>query len=271
MTIAAGFRCKDGVVLCSDSQISRGDFGNKYESKLFTLNHLTDCYLVYAGFTQFVKELVPQLKEIASKHEGAALLRGISKCYKAFHRRYFTKGPRSEKSFADIVFSIRDGKEVSLHVGSGSHCYPEAEYASTGTGVPVAEPFFSAFYSRWLSVREVTHLSVYALKYIKGLAAGVGGNSHIVFIPDKSEPPIFPASGWQLTDEEVGEIEKEYEFLHEQTRKFLLAYPDMEGLDIAKDLQRIAVVLKRQRDKKSRSAARQRERWEQEEARRGDD
>jgi 20S proteasome alpha/beta subunit len=263
MTLAAGFRCNDGIVLCADSQISQGEYGNRYKSKLFTLNNRTDCYLVYAGFTDFVRELVPQLEEIASKKEGSALLRDISKCYKAFHAKHYTRVPKSEKSFADIIFSIREGKRISLHVGSGKHCFPEEEYASSGTGFPVAEPLFNAFYSPSMNIRQALHLSIYVLRYIKGIGSGVGGNTSAVLIADA--PSFLPND--QLATEEIKEIESDYDFLHKQMGKFLLTYPDLAGSEIASNLRRIASQLKRQRDKTNRLKDRERELWQQEEAR----
>lgn len=263
MTLAAGFRCNDGVVLCADSQISQGEYGNRYRSKLFTLNNRTDCYLVYAGFTEFVRELIPQLKEIASKKEGLTLLSDMSKCYKAFHARNYTRVPKNEKSFADIIFSIREGKRISLHIGSGKHCYPEEEYASSGTGFPAAEPFFNAFYSPSMNIRQALHLSIYTLKYIKGIGSGVGGNTSAVLVTDA--PSFIP--GYQLTTEEIKKIEMDYGFLHEQMSTFLLTYPDLEGPEITSDLRRLASHLKRQRDKTNRLKDRERELWQREEAR----
>lgn len=65
MTIAAGFNCKDGVVLCSDTQITQAA-GESYESKIFCIKAEADCHLAYAGYAEFIKEFVAELKEIIS-------------------------------------------------------------------------------------------------------------------------------------------------------------------------------------------------------------
>ena len=44
MTIAAGLRCRDGVVLCADSEIV-SDGAKSYEAKLFCINWREECYL----------------------------------------------------------------------------------------------------------------------------------------------------------------------------------------------------------------------------------
>src|SRR5439155_10594495 len=43
MTIAAGLRCRDGVVLCADSEIV-SDGAKSYEAKLFCINWREECY-----------------------------------------------------------------------------------------------------------------------------------------------------------------------------------------------------------------------------------
>jgi hypothetical protein len=170
--------------------------------------------------------------------------------------------PKSEKSFADIIFSIREGKRMSLHIGSGKHCFPEENYASSGTGSLAAEPFLNAFYSPSMNIREALNLSIYVLRYIKGIGEGVGGNTSAVFVTDV--PQFIP--GYQLTDAEVEEIESDYDFLHKQMNSFLLNYPCLEGAEITSNLRRIARQLKTQRDKRDRSQERQRERWREEDA-----
>ena len=44
MTIAAGFKCRDGVLLCADSQIT-SDQGKTYQAKIFGINKPAGVYL----------------------------------------------------------------------------------------------------------------------------------------------------------------------------------------------------------------------------------
>jgi len=63
MTVVAGFRCTDGVLLAADSLIGFDDDSvQTYESKIFCINPELDIYLAYAGDANFAKEYVRELE-----------------------------------------------------------------------------------------------------------------------------------------------------------------------------------------------------------------
>jgi 20S proteasome alpha/beta subunit len=67
MTIIAGFRCENGVVLAADTEITLdGGTGKTYESKIFVLDSGLGCHLAYTGVSDFAAELEKmQAKKLA--------------------------------------------------------------------------------------------------------------------------------------------------------------------------------------------------------------
>src|SRR5271170_6684014 len=62
MTIAAGFKCSDGIVLCADSQMTASD-GTKYNApKIFSYSeNQVDAVFAFAGSEVFSKMCIERL------------------------------------------------------------------------------------------------------------------------------------------------------------------------------------------------------------------
>src|SRR6266498_5435378 len=102
MTISAGFRCQNGVLLCADSEITTLSGGKKYEVKLFHINWREECYLAYAGSTLLARELVEALRSFTKDKRGRDLLETVKTAYQEFHRKHYTQAPRAEKAFTEV-------------------------------------------------------------------------------------------------------------------------------------------------------------------------
>jgi len=251
MTIAAGFRCKDGVVLCSDTQISNFS-GRSYETKLFPIKIEADCHLVYAGYVEFIKEFVADLKEIAQPLEDHKLIQAIKKHYKQAHKTYFTDAPKSERAFAQIIVTVREGERISLFGASGRSFYPVDNYISFGTGAPTAEPFFAAmdFYQNFTDYAATS--AIYALWRIRAFAEGVGGTTKVLSIEDDS---IFgPPSHYEWTQFNIQQAENAYAYLDESIRPLYQKLPFLQPSDIVDSCRAIGKKLKKFRTAQLKAA-----------------
>lgn len=112
MTIAAGFRCQDGVVLCSDTQITQ-EGRKSHESKIFPINPSEDCFLVYAGYVGFIKEFVEELRKVTANQKGTKLVQVAKTHYRRFHHKHYTQAPKNERAFAYILMTVRGGRKLS--------------------------------------------------------------------------------------------------------------------------------------------------------------
>jgi hypothetical protein len=233
MTIAAGFRCKDGVLLCSDTQITE-EAGKSYESKIFPINPSADCFLAYAGYVGFIKEFVEELRKITAHEEGAKLIQVAKTHYKRFHHKHYTQAPKNERAFAHILMTVRVGNRIVLYGASGRQFYLVDKRESFGSGKPVVEPFFAPFDFCDLSLGAAANAVIYGLWRAKEFAALVGGKTKILTIDDanpvvvldeQNNPVMEEPSAKLWRDEEVKEVEDDYLYFDEEIRSLFLNFP----------------------------------------------
>ena len=243
MTIVAGFRCDDGVVLAADTEITFDNgTGKTYESKIFKINELVKCNLAYTGITDFAKEFVDHLREnitrktrdrkwwttttevfpsppIALSQEVLSL---IKTAYHDFWVEHYTKVPKDEKTWAHILVTLQHGDRVNLYRGKGRHFIKIAGYAVLGIGQDQAEAAFKRLYDSEVKVNEARYIMLYTLREIKGFVQGCGGDSEIAEIEDAAIPDFHLGQEAQTTKE----IERDFDFLDSQIRPLMIAFSD---------------------------------------------
>jgi 20S proteasome alpha/beta subunit len=244
MTIAAGFRCKDGVILCSDTQITQAA-GKTYESKIFPIKDDADCLIAYAGDVGYIKEFVGELKEIAAKESNDKLIHIIRGHYRRFHHKNYTQAPRAERAFAQILVTVRKNNKIHLYAGDGRHFYPVDNRMSIGTGGPYLEPFFrdTDFTAHFMD--DATKIIIYALQRTKDYAEYVGGKSKIVTIDDDD---IFgPPSYYEMRADMVKQIEEAYDNFDDKIRPLFLDFPFSAPEELPKSFKLVGIELRKYR------------------------
>jgi 20S proteasome alpha/beta subunit len=267
MTIAAGFRCKDGVVLCADTEITVGATGKKYQSKLFRINTKAESFLAYTGDVEFTNELVEKLRETTEGKTGEEVLAAARDIYRDFWKEHYTQAPKSEKTWAHIILTAREGPKIVLWLGHGQHCYRVEKYQPLGIGEEAGEILFRPFYKPEMSVREAIYMAVYALLRAKRSVQRVGGDTQIRYVSDDWQPyGPFLAEG-------VRKIEDNFQFFEEKLRLPLLAFSDLSVPKVRFHalLMEFQKAIERQRNEQFRESerlAQRRERDLQEEGQR---
>jgi hypothetical protein len=224
MTIAAGFKCRDGVILCADSQITLNQ-GKKYQAKIFGINKRAGIYLVYSGDVVFARELVDILQEALKERIGKSAVTDVKKIYKDFRREHYTKLPKDEKTTASILITAREGNRILLYYASSGHFMPVDTYEVLGIGQEYGEALFKPLYSKSLSCTEVGYIAIYGLWKVKTFVEGCGGVSHIREIPN--EPGFLPKPRW-LAETDMKRIEADYEFFETAISPLIPVFPDRQ-------------------------------------------
>jgi len=219
-TIAAGFRCSNGVVLCADTEITLGA-GKTYQSKIFVVDALAGCYLTYCGSTDFAKELVDDLRQIQGKGARDALAI-IKSTYREFFGKYCN--PDDEATWTSILITLRDGDKVNLYAGRGRQFPNEPYYATLGIGQYQSEALFNPLYHQWMTVNEAVYMAFYGLHSVKGFVPGCGGETEYVEILDDAD--VIPLDF--LMRPSGTDIEQDFQFLARVFKPVLFAFPDMD-------------------------------------------
>ena len=95
MTIVAGFKCSDGIVLAADTLISHWQ-SNSYESKIFQIGERTlqTCFVAYSGDVLATKEIKGDLEKVFLETEDETqIIPALKKKLKEIHRDQFTNAP----------------------------------------------------------------------------------------------------------------------------------------------------------------------------------
>jgi Proteasome subunit len=220
-TIAAGFRCSDGVVLCADTEITL-EMGKTYQSKIFLINEALGCYLTYSGFPDFAKELADELaSKTAGKHADEAVVE-IKSSYRDFFQRYCK--PDESMTWTSILLTLREANRVNLYIGRQQQFPSEPHYATLGIGQAQAEVVFNPLYHEWMLTDEAVYTAIYGLGIVKRFVSGCGGETEYVEVLDDAHALPFR----RLLRPSSREIEQDFEAFSHYVHTTLLAFPNLE-------------------------------------------
>lgn len=180
MTIVAGFKCSDGVVLAADTQVTNWNTYS-YECKILDISGSgLDCYLAYSGDVLLTKEVQQEFKNaLRTVPNEDELISTIRVTASELHRRYFTNAAKDDKSKLQMLAAIRTNEAWNLFLILGSRFVPIDRYHLLGIGEDTARVIFESRYSTALTIQEAGHLAAYGLRLIKKHVPGCGGDSDV--------------------------------------------------------------------------------------------
>jgi 20S proteasome alpha/beta subunit len=198
MTIAAGFICSDGIILCADTEHSDGE--NKYQhQKIFSFG---DFLLVTgAGTTAFLRMTFDKLFD-AFRARGNPPVNGpdaremIEEVIREVHDEHifkFYKPADPSRPEIGLIIAVRcgDGK-LALIKTADTAVYLSNSYEVTGIGQPMFEYWASYLHRDTLDMDAMTYLAFFMLKEAKKRTQGCGGYSVVVKLggPDFRGPMV---------------------------------------------------------------------------------
>ena len=198
MTIIAGFRCQDGIVVCADTQETSGPAKRNVPKLEFThgptwsaeqnkmINHDLALAMCGAGDGPFVDKVASRawdaLRGVADIYEASDAVESmIKETYREFGQIY---QPGSFPQ-AELVYGITIGGQSRLFQASGP-LVNEKSYASSGIGYYLADFLAGRMGADgehgWLTTRQCVAVAAYILFQAKEHVEGCGGNSHIAVL-----------------------------------------------------------------------------------------
>lgn len=198
MTIIAGFRCQDGIVVCADTQETLGSAKRNVPKLEFThgptwsadqnkmINHDLALAMCGAGDGPFVDKVASRawdaLRGVADIDEASDAVESmIKETYREFGQIY---QPGSFPQ-AELIYGITIGGQSRLFQASGP-LVNEKSYASSGIGYYLADFLAGRMGANgehgWLTTRQCVAVAAYILFQAKEHVEGCGGNSHIAVL-----------------------------------------------------------------------------------------
>jgi 20S proteasome alpha/beta subunit len=221
MTIAAGYLCDTGVILCADTQESiQGYVKTSTEKiKLFQGNSYT---VAFAGagdnsvqIEMVVQEICDELKteEPTSLIGFKTMLHGVLD--RLFPQPYYPKVDTE----VELLLAAREHNATHLFVVMDNVFAESMEYDCIGAGVVLAKSMLQQRWNRDHSLVEAYIASAYILHHAKRWVDGCGGNSDIFLLPNDSTTVT------RLPSSNIETLESYFDDLDAALRPLLTACP----------------------------------------------
>jgi hypothetical protein len=239
VTIVAGFKCKEGIVVCADTQETVG-ISKRNVPKLriepslptggrgqFNPEAHKDMAVAFCGATDngpFVDKLVDNAWN-ASKDtttiQDACL--EIEKSVKETYREFGEIYQPGYCPSAEVIYGVKFAGESKLFSASGPVVNEQHGFSSGGIGSYMADFLSSRLYSGTLGIRQCIILAAYVLFQAKEHVDGCGGHSEIAVLRNAGTCGMLE---WQHTNS----LTKLVRFADRETGTILMDFANL-GLD----------------------------------------
>jgi 20S proteasome alpha/beta subunit len=193
ITIVAGFKGPEGIVLCADTQETVGESKRnipklRFEPRDGMLlgvpdDELAVCFCGAADNGVFMDELVDRAWEDVQTSTGLdEACDSIRTSIKAHYREAIRTYQTGYCPQTELVYGVKMHGASRLFYGLGPSIAEREKYATGGQGVYLADFIASRTYTEHLSLRQCIILSVYILYEAKENVVGCGGDSHVAIL-----------------------------------------------------------------------------------------
>ncbi len=191
MTIAAGFVCSDGLVLCADTQESRDPIKLRVPKLLVfpRLDVPSDRRIVIAGAgdAPMIDKLAEMIWRTVSSSDASmqAIADAVEHTIIAEYERLFGGYQAGILNFAQLIYGIWvKGNGVSMYQASGPVINETKEKVCIGVGEILAHHIADRMFVASMRIAQVELLASYMLSHVKEYVEGCGGDTLIVSLHD---------------------------------------------------------------------------------------
>jgi len=206
VTLVAGFRCKNGVLICADTQHT-GSYVKFAAPKLWTDRNRA----IVAGACTDVVYLKMAVDELSDKFEHLkqwtessakkAISDVLAKVYKAIRTAFDAKNQRPQL-FLMIAVRLDDWK-ATLITTSATAVAIINDFDFIGAGEEVARLLISPFYDSDLRVTEMQTIAAYCFRFAKVSGNWSGGDTHIGTLFDGNPDVGYAHPAYLTRDKET--------------------------------------------------------------------
>lgn len=244
VTIIAGFKCSEGIVLCADTQETveggvskrnvpklRYEPSEQYGAIRFP-DHDADFAVAFcgAGNGPFIDKLVESawqeaqactsIDEVCSEIE-----KSIKDNYKEFGQIY----QPGYCPNAQLIYGVKMHGNSKLFTANGAVVNERHEYESHGIGYYMADFLAGRMFDSFLNIHQCVILAAYILFQCREHVDGCGGESHIAVLQDNGPSGLVARN-------RIEAVTKLLDWTDRQTGELIIqaANLDFENIDLAK-------------------------------------
>lgn len=179
MTVALGFRCMDGFVLCADSLESDG-FTQRFVDKMwiYEVQGEWGIAIASAGEADLADSFNESLEKVLgnSDFDETRLLAKLRKAVRAVRVSY----PEATFDFLAVIFGRPSLYSKLYRVLGGSHLGPVKKYQAIGAGAHLSAFLASQLYRDSMCVSEGVRLATFITARVKEHVDGCGGPTSVI-------------------------------------------------------------------------------------------
>ncbi len=197
MTIAAGFHCQDGVLLCADSMYVGGT--KVHQPKLFGYvvggqEVVDSCSfaIALAGHENYgkmaIEDCVEEIKNCpADRRSARNIKQALRKAVKKINDDYVDTRPESherENAKFDLIIAawLPRGGGLRMFKSSGPAVLDADSYHCTGIGAYLGDYLMHNVFNRSMRVQDAALLAIQALSATKAYDSNCGGDTQFITI-----------------------------------------------------------------------------------------
>lgn len=198
MTIAAGFTCSDGVVLCADTLLSANY--RQRGPKLWMWNQHADGLAVgVTGAGNYVllklarEAIFRRLDSLGGKKVKPGFVKHqvIEPVLAKIHEHHVDKATdwdRANGYGLSLLVAVREGSQSVLYETDRRACSEVSGFSCVGSGAPVGNYVGSNLFSSALPVDWGLVSAAYLIQQTKAYGEDCGGDTNLVVIPNTGAP-----------------------------------------------------------------------------------
>jgi hypothetical protein len=209
MTIALGFPCIDGIVLCCDSQMTAPGQMKYHESKIHTITSLSDknqwtVAITYSGDPNIMKSLYTKMRDRLLPHRETVDQEFVCETLQQTLIDVHNTSTDVDREFVDIICAVSVNDSLRMYVGKRTTLHEESDTAYSGAG----DSSLSRFLAQTLPVsvkpmftKNAQLLGVYIIEQAKLFVDGCGGDTYVATIAENGAFHFWDNTRLQHLDE----------------------------------------------------------------------
>jgi 20S proteasome alpha/beta subunit len=228
MTIAAGFRCSDGPVLCADTQEVIYSYAKVNTQKMTQIeSQHYNIVFTGAGDSGLIDMTVQLMDQALSKSKKSAaweiedVLR--ESLVDTFNRHIapWSQFPVEERPpMPDLLIGLQYDAAALLYHATGTTFRRAYESQCVGTGVVLAKSLIAKFFDYEMSIAQGWLIALYILYQAKTWVDGCGGNSDILLLSNRNRKIT------RIPTTEVADMEQHFAAFDVHLRPVFMAVAD---------------------------------------------
>jgi hypothetical protein len=195
MTIAAGFPCSDGLVLCSDTQETIIGYAKVNTGKMtrleFPLYNVVFTGSGDSGLIDMTVQLMCQALTLKEPKSMWAIEEVLRESLVDTFNRYIAPGfqfPTAElPATPDLLIGIQQSASARLYRASGVAFRSVSESQCVGTGVVLGKSLIAQLFDGSMTIGQGWLVALYVLHQAKTWVDGCGGNTDILLLSNRNK------------------------------------------------------------------------------------